>query len=1161
MKSPEQQQPGGGKLPKIKINPNTPEGLAALANLKAELEAKVAVAGSADAGKADEVIIGEGAAGETGEDLNRTDVVMREAPKGGGKGSGEDSFITEEDLKSWSGKLPGRSGEWGVVWVKDEDNKNLLPGKSGYYNIYNKKHHTDTEVISPKYLKELIEQQKKSEEGGDDEIILGGGVKEIPKTPKTIGAKEAGKPGKPGKSPAGLTTEEILKKQLGEKIENLKKIDSESGWKTGLITTGKKKEIMAEIKKIEEILAGRSKGSPAGLTPEGEAEIEEALPKRLGEPSKPTSMGGVLVEEEMAKELARLEALKAGRLGKQEGHKKVEKRETGPFRKFTADEKRDVFGMMHGKKIYDEMPKGMSDEERKSYKETLKEFKKFEASENVHRGAVKFFDARADVLKYSRQLAVEKSKSKKSGKLRDVEINHIELYLENARETYKDKLEIYKRELVVGKYLIKKHEFPGRFLNSESKKNELAGVAVSLMPAVAKFVDEKMENLLRAEMEKTREHGFVGKLWEKYKNTSRFNKILISAGLAAGIGAGVAFGAGLGLAAVTGVAGARAARTLGGGALGAGLNMIGQKLFGIDVVGEQGQLLDKSSEELKKDFLAKIEEQRKVPKEDKGKMALYGLLDEHATKYFGGLKGIDARDAGRRRLIMMVSGVAGGLTAAGFDQYLHSRIAEAALEAKMAAANAAHDVNVKKLAALAAMGHETGGAPATMGNETDLGIKFPAAMGHGPDLGIRLPDAAQTDIPMSGDEFGNKFPATDIADDKAAYTKALHDYAATTDPDIKRQIAEVMGKTTEQLDAETAAATTAGAESAVDYTATVKSGDSIWKLAKNQLIGHYGGDFNDLPKAQQTHLIDAIKDKIAENPAKFGLTDPDKLIVGQKIDFSDIFEDQKLMEGAFGKAAALTDAQMAHILENNEQIATWHEAHPHEALTGDKVAEILGEKPSIEVGEGGASAGVDYPPSSPDASVGERVPSLDNSEEIRDIYDEAQTKHFAELAKKFGLSTLENMDKLDTLGRLADGNANFYELPENIQHDTLAVVGDKIREIYGEVGGGSWFGRLFGGGENSYREAWEMIKNKSAETVIGSSGTTDAVFGEAVNDLDITELGNRSELKNYLGSLRDITPPVSGESVENYMKRAGAFKALLGDLSRGGGAALPLPKN
>ena len=127
---------------------------------------------------------------------------------------------------------------------------------------------------------------------------------------------------------------------------------------------------------------------------------------------------------------------------------------------------------------------------------------------------------------------------------------------------------------------------------------------------------------------------------------------------------------------------------------------------------------------------------------------------------------------------------------------------------------------------------------------------------------------------------------------------------------------------------------------------TAQKGDSIWKMAEDQLNKHYGERFSGLEEAQKTYLIDAIKDKVAENPEGFGMTDVDELKVDQKIDFSKAFSDESEVNKFFEKANNLSDVDKENILSNNQKIEDWVKENPDGKLDSEQVEEIL--NPVIE---------------------------------------------------------------------------------------------------------------------------------------------------------------------------------------------------------------------
>lgn len=95
---------------------------------------------------------------------------------------------------------------------------------------------------------------------------------------------------------------------------------------------------------------------------------------------------------------------------------------------------------------------------------------------------------------------------------------------------------------------------------------------------------------------------------------------------------------------------------------------------------------------------------------------------------------------------------------------------------------------------------------------------------------------------------------------------------------------------------------------------TAKAGDSVWKMSERQLAAHYGDKFTGLENAKKIYLIDAIKDKIAADPGSFNLSDPDKIKIGQQVNFEKIFAQTSEINNAFAQADKLTPEQLHNIL-------------------------------------------------------------------------------------------------------------------------------------------------------------------------------------------------------------------------------------------------------
>ena len=123
--------------------------------------------------------------------------------------------------------------------------------------------------------------------------------------------------------------------------------------------------------------------------------------------------------------------------------------------------------------------------------------------------------------------------------------------------------------------------------------------------------------------------------------------------------------------------------------------------------------------------------------------------------------------------------------------------------------------------------------------------------------------------------------------------------------------------------------------------ADVKKGDSVWKVIERQLSSSYGQKFLGLNESQKTYVLDALKDKIVADPEKYGLTDPDRLKIGQKIKIGELFRDRKELGSFFENAGGLNAGEMENIKNNNLILREWVRTHPGERLTSEKVNEIL----------------------------------------------------------------------------------------------------------------------------------------------------------------------------------------------------------------------------
>ncbi|MFP4616826.1 MAG: hypothetical protein ACLFNR_01545 [Candidatus Paceibacterota bacterium] len=136
------------------------------------------------------------------------------------------------------------------------------------------------------------------------------------------------------------------------------------------------------------------------------------------------------------------------------------------------------------------------------------------------------------------------------------------------------------------------------------------------------------------------------------------------------------------------------------------------------------------------------------------------------------------------------------------------------------------------------------------------------------------------------------------------------------------------------------------------YVAEVKESGSVWKAVEEKIGSHFEG-FDNFNEAQKTYLLDAIKDKIAEDPDRFGMEGVDNIDIvqsGQRIDLSTIMKEEEAITRMFESASNLSNGDIDRIIENNQKIAEWVRENPSELLTSDKVEEIISGEAIAEEG-------------------------------------------------------------------------------------------------------------------------------------------------------------------------------------------------------------------
>src|SRR3989338_5730242 len=147
-------------------------------------------------------------------------------------------------------------------------------------------------------------------------------------------------------------------------------------------------------------------------------------------------------------------------------------------------------------------------------------------------------------------------------------------------------------------------------------------------------------------------------------------------------------------------------------------------------------------------------------------------------------------------------------------------------------------------------------------------------------------------------------------------------------------------------------ATGAELKGAVEFTPEqlverLRPGGSVWSAAEEKINELYGKTHAHLLKdtGRATILTDGVKDAMVERLKQMGIQNPDRLPVGQELDFSGILDNKEKMAALFERANDLDDAVRESIVKNNKLLTDWVGEHPREALTSERVEEILRAKP------------------------------------------------------------------------------------------------------------------------------------------------------------------------------------------------------------------------
>lgn len=231
--------------------------------------------------------------------------------------------------------------------------------------------------------------------------------------------------------------------------------------------------------------------------------------------------------------------------------------------------------------------------------------------------------------------------------------------------------------------------------------------------------------------------------------------------------------------------------------------------------------------------------------------------------------------------------------------------------------------------------------------------------------------------------------------------------------------------------------------------ATAEKGDSVWKILEKDLKNNIS-DFNKLPKAEQTYIIDHYKDIVVKNPEHFGLKDPNVIKVGDGSEFKELFEGDRAQEdlrNLISKTKNLSLEQIEKIdgYKPPRTLDVFENSNDVKPKTDDFLRDRFVQRETVR-----SAADLNVEPLGLDDRVIEPLPKPDL------IYSlEKELPHFEETARNFkNLSLLDQEQILDSR-KMSLLKQNFMDLQNlnkfgQLTDDDAKLMGN-INKYYSEM--------------------------------------------------------------------------------------------------------------
>mgnify|MGYP001568897217 CR=1 FL=1 len=285
--------------------------------------------------------------------------------------------------------------------------------------------------------------------------------------------------------------------------------------------------------------------------------------------------------------------------------------------------------------------------------------------------------------------------------------------------------------------------------------------------------------------------------------------------------------------------------------------------------------------------------------------------------------------------------------------------------------------------------------------------------------------------------------------------------------------------------------------------------------------------FKSMTPAQKAYVLSMLVNKVFQNPKDYGLNEDGILRIGDKLDFTKLFENTKEIKLLFEKAQQTIvpgGFQEKSILENDEKIASWIKENPNANITADNVGNILNNKSKEEKLKPKPEPVIITPETrAKEASKMETMSVLEKEkrESIHQEIEEAKQR----------LTHLENKNN----------DTRFVSLDSQFNQNIEAAFRNEINSIYGK-NGLLGMGKTEGMKTKEWAEMARLPASKIIEYYTGDSAKS-GLSPEIIKEL-VKSKSHEALMRQTAGLMEranGAVKPFANENMEQFIKRLGGY--------------------